>query len=134
MAKGKSAVRPSRDRLKAKARQTAKLAEIRDALLAAGCETTAKQAKALGVGRSTAWALLNHDKRAGPQPSMIKRILASPNLPPPARRKVEEYVEEKTTGLYGHVKATTRRLRSQFHIRTTPKIIPEPSFVPPIGR
>ena len=49
---------------RAKARQAAKLAEIREALIAAGCDTTAKQASVLGVGRSTAWALLNLDKSA----------------------------------------------------------------------
>ena len=91
-----------RDREKAKARQASKLAEIREALVSAGCDTTTKQAVALGVGRSTTWALLNLDKRAGPSANIIKRILSSPNLPAVARRKVEEYVKEKIGGRYGH--------------------------------
>jgi hypothetical protein len=70
---------------RAKARQASKLAEIREALIAAGCDTAAKQASVLGVGRSTAWALLNLDKRAGPTAIVIKRILSSPNLPPVAK-------------------------------------------------
>ena len=78
--------------LDAKARLASKLAEIRKALIAAGCDTTAKQAAVLGVCRSTAWALLNRDKRVGPSANVIKRILSSPSLPPGARRKVEEYV------------------------------------------
>ena len=99
----------------AKARQASKLAEIREALVAAGYDTTAKQAAALGVSRPTGWALLNRDKRAGPSAMIIKRILSSPSLPPAARRKVEEYVAEKIDGLYGHSKERTHWFRNQFH-------------------
>ena len=111
--------RPRTDfQLEAKARQASKLAEIRDALVAAGYDTTAQQATALGVSRPTAWALLNRDKRAGPSAMIIKRILSSPNLPPAARRKVEEYVAEKIVGLYGHHKDRTRWFRDQFASRS----------------
>src|SRR5215831_6758751 len=99
--------------LVAKARQALKLAEIRRALVAAGCDTAAKQAAALGVSRPTAWVVLNRDKRAGPSSVIIKRILSSPNVPPTARRKIEEYVEEKIAGLYGHAPSSRRRLRDQ---------------------
>ena len=92
----------------AKARQAAKLAEIREALVAAGYDTTAKQAAVLGVGRSTAWWLLNGDKKAGPSANLIKRILSSPNIPPAVRRKVEEYIQERISGLYGHSVSATR--------------------------
>jgi hypothetical protein len=61
--------------LEPKKRQALKLAEIREALVTAGYNTTAKQAAVLGVGRSTAWWLLNHDKRTGPSAKVIKRIL-----------------------------------------------------------
>ena len=60
--------------LEAKAKQASKLAEIREALIRAGCDTTAKQAVVLGVCRATAWALLNRDKRAGPSSVVIKRF------------------------------------------------------------
>ena len=98
-----------------KARQASKLDEIREALIAAGCDTTAKQAAVLGVSRPTAWVVLNRDKRAGPSAIVIKRILSSPNLPPAARRKVEEYVEQKISGLYGHSEPRTRAFRDKLH-------------------
>ena len=101
--------------LDAKARQASKLAEIRGALIAAGYGSTAKQAAVLGVTRPTAWVVLNRDKRAGPSAIIIKRILSSPNLPLAARRKVEEYIEERIGGRYGHSRPSTQRFRDQFH-------------------
>lgn len=98
---------------KAKARQALKLAEIREALVAAGCDTTAKQAAALGLLRPTAWVLLNRDNRVGPSAKIIKRILSSPKLPPAARQKVEEYVAERIGGRYGHSTSSTRWFRDQ---------------------
>ena len=106
-----------RIKVKAKARQAAKLAEIREALVAAGKNTTAKQAAVLGVGRSTAWWLLNRDKRNGPSASVIKRILSSPNIPPAVRRKVEEYTQERISGLYGHCESATQAFSNQFDTR-----------------
>jgi hypothetical protein len=82
-------------------------------LVSARCNTVAKQAAVLGVSRSTAWALLNLDKRAGPSAIVIKRILSSPNLPPPVRRKVEEYVGDKIAGLYGHSEQSKRAFRNK---------------------
>jgi hypothetical protein len=102
--------------LEPKERQALKLAEIREALVTAGYDTTAKQAAVLGIGRSTAWCLLNHDKRAGPSAKVIKRILLSPQVPKRVRRKVEQYVQEKTRGQYGHSKQRTHWFGAQFHI------------------
>jgi hypothetical protein len=104
--------------LEAKARQTSKLAEIRDALVVAGFDTTAKQATVFGLGRSTAWSVLNSDRRAGPSANVIRRILSSPSLPPAARRKVEEYIKEKSGGLYGHSGPRTQAFRDQFASRS----------------
>ena len=101
--------------LEPKERQALKLAEIREALVAAGYNTTAKQAAVLGIGRSTAWWLLNHNKRAGPSAKVIKRILLSPQMPKRVRRKVEQYVEEKVRGVYGHSEQRTRWFSEQFH-------------------
>ena len=100
--------------LEPKERQALKLAEIREALVAAGYNTTAKQAAVLGIGRSTAWWLLNHNKRAGPSAKVIKRILLSPQMPKRVRRKVEQYVEEKVRGVYGHSEQRTRWFSEQF--------------------
>src|SRR6516225_8333943 len=102
----------------AKERQAAKLADIRKALVAAGYDTTAKQAAVLGVGRATAWVVLNRDKRAGPSASVIKRILSSPNIPPAVRRKVEEYIQEKISGLYRHCESATRAFSSRMRRRS----------------
>ena len=100
--------------LEPKERQALKLAEIREALVAAGYNTTAKQAAVLGVGRSTAWWLLNHNKRAGPSAKVIKRILLSPQIPKRVRRQVEQYVEEKVRGVYGHSEQRTQWFSEQF--------------------
>ena len=59
-------MRQTRESRRAKARQAAKLTGLREALIAAGCDTIAEQAAVLGLLRSTTWALLNSDKRAGP--------------------------------------------------------------------
>ena len=107
-------MRGTRKNRQAKAKQASKLEEIRAALTGAGFDTAAKQATVLRVGRSTAWALLNGDKRAGPSANVIKRILSSPNLPAVARRKVEQYVREKGRGLYGHSDPRTQAFRDQF--------------------
>jgi hypothetical protein len=100
--------------LEAKERQALMLAEIREALVAAGFDTTAKQAAVLGVCRATAWVVLNRDKRAGPSAKVIKRILSSPRVPERVRRKVEQYVEQKVRGLYGHCESATRSFGNQF--------------------
>jgi len=102
--------------LEAKEKQASKLAEIREALVAAGYDTTAKQAAALGVCRSTAWVVLNRDKRAGPSAKVIKRILSSPQVPTAVRRKVEQYVKQKIRGLYGHSEQRTQWFGAQFHV------------------
>ena len=100
--------------LDAKARQAAKIEEVRRALIVAGYRTTAEQAFVLGINRSTAWALLNHDRRAGPSAIVLKRILLSQNLPQTVRRKVEEYIKEKSVGRYAHDKRRVRLFRDQF--------------------
>jgi len=100
--------------LEPKERQALKLAEIREALVSAGYNTTAKQAAVLGVGRSTAWVLLNRDKRAGPSAKVIKRVLLSSQVPKKVRRKIEQYVEQKARGLYGHCASATRSFGHQF--------------------
>ena len=97
----------------AEARQSLKLAQIREALIAAGCDTTAKQARALGVGRSTAWAMLNRDKRSGPSAVVLKRVLASQNLPPTVRRRIKEYIDAKVAGRYGHRPWFRNQFRAQ---------------------
>ena len=113
-------MRRTRNNRGTKTRQASKLEDIREALIAAGCDTTAKQAAVLGVCRATAWVVLNRDKRAGPSANIIKRILSSPKLPSKVRQKVEEYVEEKIGGLYGHSEPSRRAFsRSISYLGTT---------------
>jgi hypothetical protein len=52
-----------------------------------------------------------------PSAKVIKRILSSPQLPRSVRQKIEQYVEEKVSGLYGHSETATRSYRNQFQRR-----------------
>jgi hypothetical protein len=80
-----------------KVRQSCKLRE-----LSAGFLTLDAQANALGLARSTTWTILKGSHKAsGLSASIINRMLAAPQLPPLARSKIREYVEEKAAGLYG---------------------------------
>jgi hypothetical protein len=79
-----------------------------------GCDTIAKQAKAFGLGRSTTWAMFNQGTRRGPSAKVVKRILSSSALPLRARREVEEYIKEKSRGLYGQSKRRACAFRDVF--------------------
>jgi len=101
-----------------KARQCAKIGELREALLDAGLVSLDKQAAALGLSRSTAWALLKSShKGSGLSASTIKRMLNSPALPPRARHVIEDYIERKSTGTYGHREHRLRMFRAQLNLK-----------------
>ena len=86
-----------------KARQSAKIREIGDALRAAGYVSLDEQAVVLGLSRSTAWTLLRvAHKSTGLSATVINRILAASGLPPAVRETILEYVKEKAAGLHGH--------------------------------
>jgi hypothetical protein len=93
-----------------KTRQTSRIRELASALAADGLVTLGEQARALGLSRSTAWAVLkaNH-KASGLAAGTIKQMLSSPALPPRARATILTYVDEKLAGLYGHNKTQLRR-------------------------
>jgi hypothetical protein len=104
-----------------KARQAKKISEIRDALVAAGFDALDQQAAVLGLSRSTTWAVLNrHHKGSGLSAKTVRRILLSPNLPPTVRGIVEEYLQEKLRGAFGHGTAQLRLFRGQLSIQTAP--------------
>ena len=69
-----------------KTRQTSRIRELASALAADGLVTLGEQARALGLSRSSAWAVLkaNH-KASGLAAGTIKQMLSSPALPPRAR-------------------------------------------------
>jgi predicted DNA-binding transcriptional regulator AlpA len=93
-----------------KARQAIRIKELGAALAADGFVTLDEQARALGLSRSTAWAVLkaNHKTSDLAAPT-INRMLSSPELPPRARLTILTYIEEKLAGLYGHNKKQLRR-------------------------
>ena len=96
--------------LEMKTRQSCKIKELGGALITAGFRTLDEQARALGLSRSTAWAVLkaNH-KASGLAAATISRMLSSPELPTHVRATILTYVEEKLAGLYGHNKTQLRR-------------------------
>ena len=97
-----------------KARQSAKLRELRQALMDAGFVTLSKQARVLELSRSTAWTVMSGShKCSGLSAAITKRMLNSPQLPPSARTVLLEYVEEKSAGLYGHGQHQLRLFRAQ---------------------
>ena len=98
-----------------KVRQAIRIKEIGAALAADGFVTVDEQARALGLSRSSAWAVLkaNH-KTSGLAAGTINQMLSSPALPPRARATILTYVEEKLAGLYGHNKIQLRRFAARF--------------------
>ena len=92
------------------AKQSRKISELRGALLAAGFCTIEEQSRALGVCRSTGFTIVKAvHKGSGLSATIIKRMLAAPQLPLDARVKIFEYVEEKAAGQYGHSAAQCRK-------------------------
>jgi hypothetical protein len=97
-----------------KARQSAKIQKLGQALIDAGLCTLDDQANALGLPRSTAWTILKTcHKSYGLSAAVIERMLRSSKLPPRARAILVEYVEEKSFGLYGGC----RKQQQQFAVR-----------------
>jgi hypothetical protein len=96
-----------------KAKQVSKLGEIYRALCTEGFDTLDQQAAVLGLKRSTTWALLHSDKRRGPSIVILKQLLSSLQIPSKVRKKVNEYIQAKSLGLYGHSQKSIRNLRRQ---------------------
>ena len=97
-----------------KARQTAKIKEIRAELCAAGYIYLDEQALALDLGRSTAWTVLAaKHKSSGLSAAIVLRMLRSPFLPTDVRQVILEYVREKGTGRYGGTPEQVRRFETR---------------------
>lgn len=104
---------PPTNRRNIKLKQCAKIAELREALLIAGFQSVDRQARALGLGRSTAWSVLRAGhKSTGLTGSIIRRISSSPELPENARLVLQQYVAQKLAGTFGHDTKQLRRFRS----------------------
>jgi hypothetical protein len=104
-----------------KARQSCKIRELAEAVKSAEFLTLDEQASALGLPRSTAWTIRSASHKAsGVSASIINRMLAAPELPPLARTKILEYVEEKAAGLYGGSRSQRRKFAARLSIEKLP--------------
>ena len=96
-----------------KARQARKIAEIGEALRAAGARSLPAQTEVLGLSRSTTYTIVCAEhKSTGISGKIIAQMLCSPRLPSPVRAEIEEYAEEKASGVYGNNKRQQRRFLS----------------------
>jgi hypothetical protein len=96
-----------------KARQSSKIAEIGAALHTAGICSLPEQVMALGLPRSTTYTIMRAEhKSTGISGKIIAQMLCSPRLPSPVRAAIEEYAEEKASGVYGNNKRQQRRFLS----------------------
>ncbi len=113
--------RPLPPSARMKERQSSKIRELAEAVKAAGFVTLDEQAKALGLSRSTAWTIRKASHKAsGLSASIINRMLAAPGLPPIARTKILEYIEEKAAGLYGGTRSQRRKFAARLSIEKLP--------------
>jgi hypothetical protein len=93
-----------------KARQTSKIAEIGEALRAAGVITLNTQAEVLGLSRSTTYTVVAaRHKNSGISGRILARMLRSDRLPLSVRAAIEDYAKEKLSGAYGGDKRHQRR-------------------------
>jgi hypothetical protein len=73
---------------------------IREALIACGYVRLDKQAKALGIHRSTAWTIVRTKHKLGRlSTKTINRVLANPELPSSVRAIVQQYMAERSDAL-----------------------------------
>jgi hypothetical protein len=77
-------------------RRTTPVQHIADALVAAGYTSLDKQAKALGIHRATAWTIIKKKHKLGRlNTNTTNRMLANPELPPPVRAVIQQYLAER---------------------------------------
>jgi hypothetical protein len=120
-----------------KSKQCARIGELRQALMASGFYALDQQARALGLCRSTTWALLraNH-KASGLSATLINRMWVSPQLPEAVRAKILQYVQEKIAGTYGHSAKQRRKFTQQLSIEVPcyggPALGPQPFLQSPV--
>jgi predicted DNA-binding transcriptional regulator AlpA len=108
----------SAPRAEKKARQRAKIKEIGQALVSAGYISLQQQSKALGLSRSSTYAILRAShKGSGLSAATIESMLASRQLPSSVRAKIVEYRNEKIVGLYGHSETQRRAFEKQLALK-----------------
>ena len=73
------------------------LQHISAALVASGHTRLDQQAKALGLGRSTAWTIIRTKHKLGRLSNKTTaRILANPETPPSVRAIVQQYLDKRS--------------------------------------
>lgn len=83
------------------------LGRIADALISSGYTSLDDQAKALGLGRSTAWTIAKNKHKLGRlSAKTINRILANPQTPPAVRAVLDQYVAQRYAVVRGKRKRT----------------------------
>jgi hypothetical protein len=112
-----------------KTQQSTKIREIKECLVRAGKCTLDEQADALGLSRSTTWAILKGGHKAsGLSARTVNRILAKPQLSGLVRTKILEYIEEKVTGQYGHSEVPRHRFVAQLSVNRFKRADPNKSY------
>jgi len=102
------------DKTELKARQSARIKEIGEALVAEGICALDHQAEALGLSRSTTWTIVKGShKNSGLSAAIIERMLAAPQLPPRVRLKIFQYANEKRAGHFGDSKLRLRQFQAR---------------------
>jgi hypothetical protein len=81
-------------------RRTVGIQHIADALIASGYTSLDKQAKALGLNRSTTWTIVKAKHKLGRLSAKTsRRILANPHLPARVRAVIQQYLTERSAPL-----------------------------------
>jgi hypothetical protein len=80
--------------------RTIELRHISEALIASGYTTLDPQAKALGLGRSTAWTIIKNKHKLGRlSAKTLDRILSNPETPANVRAVVGQYISERSISI-----------------------------------
>ena len=96
-----------------RAMQRSKIREFRQALVKAGSHARSASGEPGAGAKHRLDDFAGNHKHSGLSAAIIKRMLSSQQLPPPARKILLEYVEEKLAGAYGHNQTQLRRFRER---------------------
>jgi len=76
-----------------------RIQDITEALLSSGYTSLDRQAKALGLHRTTTWTIIKNKHKLGRlSTKTIERIIANPETPPLVRSAIQDYIAEKNAG------------------------------------
>ena len=82
-------------------KQSSKIQDIADALIASGYKTLDEQAKALGIHRATAWTIIKNKHKLGRlSDKTIRRILSNSETPQAVREVIRKYMAGRLTAAH----------------------------------